>query len=92
MSDGNTEQRELIHEDIDAERNRQDAKWGFPQYNSPMEWAAILSEECGECVKELNNFQLAGKRENFDKAMKEAIETAAVAVSIIEHAQSWIMK
>lgn len=81
--------RSELFERVSAERNRQNFKFGYPQVNSPMEWAAILSEESGECVKELNNYQLSGDDESKENALKEAIETAAVAISIIEHVQHW---
>lgn len=68
---------------ISAERDRQDEKWGFPQTNTFAEWAAILAEETGECCKELNelNFQDGNK----ETMIEEAIQTAAVAMAIIEH-------
>lgn len=39
---------------IITERDRQDAKWGYPQENTYCEWSSILAEEAGELAKELN--------------------------------------
>lgn len=66
------------------ERDRQDTKWGFPQRNTPMEWNSILTEEVGEFAQALNNALLGGDG-NLEKALKEAEQVAAVAISIVEH-------
>jgi len=68
---------------IAAERARQDEKWGYPQLNTYSEWAGILAEECGECCAELNELNFG--RGNVDAMIEEAVQVAAVAVSIIEH-------
>lgn len=39
--------RPAIYRDVDAERDRQDARFGNQVYSWPI-WAAILSEEMGE--------------------------------------------
>lgn len=66
------------------ERDRQDQKWGFPQDNTYGEWGSILAEEAGELCKELNELNFGsgdpGKMET------EAVQVAAVALSILEHA------
>lgn len=66
------------------ERERQDQKWGFPQENTYGEWGSILAEEAGELCKELNELNFGsgdpGKMET------EAVQVAAVALSILEHA------
>ena len=66
------------------ERARQDAKWGFPQANTYCEWASILGEEFGELAKELNELNFG--RGDPQKMISEAVQVAAVAVSIIVHA------
>lgn len=68
---------------ITAERARQDQKWGYPQLNTYSEWAGILAEECGECCAELNELNFG--RGDVVRLIAEAVQVAAVAVSIIEH-------
>lgn len=68
---------------IAKERKRQNSKWGFPQCLTPGEWAGVLAEEVGELSQELNNFGTSG--EHTDNLVVEAIQVAAVAVSIIQH-------
>lgn len=65
-----------------VERKRQDEKWGFPQENSYCEWGSILSEEVGELCKELN--ELNFRRGDLEKMETEAVQVAAVALSILE--------
>lgn len=75
-----------IFDKIAAERDRQDQKWGYPQLNTFSEWAGILAEECGECCAELNELNFGrGKPE---RLFAEAVQVAAVAVSIIEQFQT----
>lgn len=74
--------RENIFALITAERARQDHKWGAPQENTFSEWAGILAEECGEASAELNELNFG--RGNKERAVKELVEAAAVAVAIIE--------
>ena len=76
--------REQAIQRVIKERNRQDAKWGFPQHNTPFEWLSILTEEVGEFAQALNNALLGGDG-NLEHAMVEAVQVAAVAVSIVEH-------
>lgn len=66
------------------ERNRQDQKWGFPQENTYGEWGSILAEEAGELCKELNELNFG--RGDPGKMETEAVQVAAVALSILEHA------
>ena len=71
---------------VNQERVRQNAKWGFPQDNTPFEWVSILTEEVGEFAQAMND-ALLGKagNGNMTKALQEAVQVAAVAVSIVEH-------
>lgn len=66
-----------------SERDRQDAKWGFPQENTYCEWSSILAEETGELAKELNELNFG--RGSVDRMAEEAVQVAAVALSILEH-------
>lgn len=82
------ENKPLTHRDrliaeICAERTRQDDKWGFPQENTYCEWSSILAEETGELAKELNELNFG--RGDVDKMLCEAVQVAAVALSIMEH-------
>lgn len=75
--------RHDIAEKVLREHDRQDEIWGFPQHNSFAEWGCILGEEAGELIKELCDLQFG--RGDVDRMIEEAVQTAAVAVSIIEH-------
>ncbi len=79
----NTEQvLELVRE----ERRRQDKKWGYPQKNTPFEWISILTEEVGELAQATNDAFMGGKGTcDMTKVRTEAVQVAAVAVSILEH-------
>jgi NTP pyrophosphatase (non-canonical NTP hydrolase) len=72
--------REVIYLHIDAERDRQDAKWGgIPgvERRDDHTYAAVLTEEVGECCK--------AWLERDTKALREElVQTAAVAVAWIE--------
>lgn len=73
---------------IDTERNRQDAKWGEQNHESP-KWVAILGEEFGEYCQAVNETvfdngpseRIKGGSENM---VKELTHVAAVAVGAIE--------
>jgi len=67
-----------------AERDRQDAKWGYPQLHSLTEWQTILTEEVGELAAAILAY-LQGTDERLELAwQKEAIQVAAVALAIVE--------
>lgn len=68
---------------IEHERDAQDEKWGFPQRNTPCEWSSILAEEVGELARELNELNF-GRGDNA-RMRAEAVQVAAVAVSILVH-------
>ncbi len=87
---------EKILEEIKQERERQNIKWG-EQNHKPIEWIAILTEEVGEAAKEaldhhFNNpkpvthplTQEWHQEERVRNYRKELIQTAAVAVQMIE--------
>ncbi len=60
---------------IQAERQRQDHKWG-EQNHSDMKWLAILMEEVGELAKAI--------LENDDNGVDELVQVAAVSVAWLE--------
>ena len=66
-----------------SERDRQDAKWGFPQENTYCEWSSILAEETGELAKELNELNFG--RGSVDRMTEEAVQVAAVVRQCIKH-------
>lgn len=74
-----------IFQEIAAERQRQDAKWG-EQNHSPIEWCAILGEEVGEVNKAAleRHFEYAAGVTDLSEYRKELIQVAAVAVSMIQ--------
>ena len=76
--------REEIFSEIDRERQRQDAKWGFPRNDLGLtDWITILVEEVGEAAEAALDVR-SGALDS-DPFIVELIHTAAVAVSIIEH-------
>ena len=65
------------------ERDRQDAKWG-PQDHSLPEWITILMEEVGELAAAVLCHRFGNDDHPELDWRKEAIQVAAVALSIIE--------
>ena len=76
---------EKILEDIQAERRRQDQKWGV-QRHSPVEWVTILGEEYGEVCKAACEAHFPGypSTGNWDAYREELVQTAAVCVAMLE--------
>lgn len=68
--------RDRIYLDVEAERLRQEDKWGF-QHHGRFEWANILMEEVGEVSKAGNDGDMTGLR-------AEIVQVAAVAVAWLE--------
>lgn len=82
--------RNAVFHQIDAERERQDAKWG-EQNHRPERWVCILVEEIGEVAKSVleNNAALHDGHYNLAERYtaqirEELIQVAAVAVAAIE--------
>lgn len=73
-----------FYELVDAERLKQDQKWGLQRHDW-CTWATILTEECGEVSKASleNYFDNIG----LDELENELIQVAAVAKAIWEHIQ-----
>jgi NTP pyrophosphatase (non-canonical NTP hydrolase) len=61
---------------VDAERDRQDAKWG-EQNHHPAYWMTVLSEEVGEAAEAILEGDAVA-------AHKELVEVAAVACAAAE--------
>lgn len=74
--------RERIYVDIDAERERQEAKFGSQRHPWPT-WSAILSEECGEVAEACLKAHWGSERD-LDHLREELVQVAAVAVQIVE--------
>lgn len=70
-----SEQAGILHSVI-RERMRQDGKWG-QQNHHPGNWDGILGEEFGEVQKAVNE-------SDWDNYRTELIETAAVALAMVE--------
>jgi len=90
----------IVLEEIQAEKIKQNAKWGEQNHNL-VEWIAILGEEFGEASREAVDYHFANqpKGETLDTDSlgfehlqhtrlkdyrKELIQLAAVAVQAIE--------
>lgn len=77
-----------ITNEILEERKRQNAKWGVQRHNWA-EWLSILTEEVGEAATDANKARWANDDETAERHVMqlrtELIQTAAVAVQIIEH-------
>lgn len=71
--------------EVYEERGRQDAKWG-QQEHEPERYFSILAEEFGEVAKEVVEFHSPGvdKVERLRNMREELIQTAAVAVAMVE--------
>lgn len=74
--------------DVLAERKRQDAKWG-EQNHDPFLYLTILGEEYGETCQAALNARFSDKdiaiySDKMRKLREEAVQTAAVALAIVE--------
>lgn len=83
----NNPHAEEARELIDAERARQDAKWG-EQNHDPQVWMAILGEEFGELCQAANELRFDSESSDpvfdADHLLAEAVHTAAVSQAIVE--------
>lgn len=81
--------RPVAVQDVLAERGQQDARWGV-QNHDPQTWLSILMEEVGEFSQEIlrSTFSktrpVAGTAMATDNLRIEAVQTAAVALAIVE--------
>ena len=67
--------------EIEAERKRQDAKWG-EQNHDPFVWVTILTEEVGEAAQA--SLEARFGKGSTDSYREELIQVAAVAKSMVE--------
>ena len=71
-----------------SERARQVATWGTQDTNTWPEWMSILMEEVGELAEAINETHFANathpERGGIENIRQEAVQVAAVAMSIIE--------
>ena len=81
---GERAMQELAVQDVLAERERQDAKWG-EQNHDPFTWGAILTEEVGEWQKEALGLRFGpSPSDGAARLREEAVQVAAVALAIVE--------
>jgi len=67
--------------DVMAERFKQDKKWG-EQNHDPVTFLAILVEEVGELAEAALHLKFGGPKAA--NVREEAVQTAAVAIAILE--------
>lgn len=79
---------DIVHEVI-VERLKQETKWG-QQNHEPVKYLSILAEEFGEASKEVVKYTFyedshpVERHQRLVNLRKELIQTAAVAVAMIE--------
>lgn len=76
--------RQTVMNDVWAERERQNRKWGIQHHAYPY-WLTILVEEVGEVAQAMQKGSVAYKSSDANDLYKELIQVAAVAVAIAEH-------
>lgn len=78
--------RTRLYRDIDAERDRQESKFGRQIHSWPV-WAAVLAEESGEVAEAClqAHWQAPGGLEHL---REELVQVAAVAVQMLEKLDS----
>ncbi len=69
--------RMVALDDVDMERNRQDAKWGAQRHLHPDRWNTILVEEVGEVSNAINE-------RDWSNLATELTQVAAVCVAWLE--------
>lgn len=77
-----------VMRDVIIERSAQDQEWGLQRHPFTT-WAAILAEETGEVGKAALTVELdhiTSAKDALHDLRTEAIQAAAVAVAIAEHA------
>lgn len=83
---------QLVLDEIEAERIRQDKKWGTQNHGMAV-WTMILAEEVGEAAREANDYHFSkrgsveldeAQRERGRNYRAELVQVAAVAVAMIE--------
>ncbi len=72
-----------VLDEVFAERERQDARWG-EQNHAPTEWISILGEEYGEVCKAVCEAHFKYDGADWADYRTELVQVAAVAVAMIE--------
>lgn len=75
--------QEKIIGEVLRERQRQDTKWGEQNHTAPV-WGMIIGEEYGEMCKAINEFGFNPTRKTEDDIYKEAIQTMASCMAMLE--------
>lgn len=75
--------KEKIINNVIAERNRQDKKWG-EQNHFPERWATIIGEEYGEMCQAINEFSFNATPEAEQQIYTETIHTMASCMAMLE--------
>lgn len=75
--------QQKIISDVIAERKRQDEKWGEQNHNAFV-WSSIIGEEYGEMCKAINEFGFDPTPETEQEIYKEAIQTMASCMAMLE--------
>lgn len=75
--------RNMVLEDINQERNRQDEKWGIQRHDLGT-WLTILVEEVGEVAQAMQANKGWGKETDASNLYKELIHVSAVSGAIAE--------
>lgn len=75
-------QKKII-EKVLEERQRQDEKWGITDHSASV-WGMIIGEEYGEMCKAINEFMFNPSRKTEDDIYKEAIQTMASCMAMLE--------
>ena len=70
-------QRNLIYQQIESERIRQNEKWG-EQNHKPIEWIGILTEEVGEVAKEAADYHFKNPYLNGQGELQDVLEDDVV--------------
>ena len=72
-----------VLDDVEAERRKQDKKWGTQTHTDPV-WLTILSEEVGESAQEILTQEFGASAKGHGNLREELIHSAAVLVAWIE--------
>jgi NTP pyrophosphatase (non-canonical NTP hydrolase) len=82
---------DVIYKDIQAEADRQDAKFGDQRRQDPFLWMTILGEEFGESCQAVLDYRFLDEWASDEEMLKalrhvreELIQVATVAIRVIE--------
>ena len=74
---------ESVLTEVGDERKRQDDRWGEQNHSLPV-YYTILAEEVGEVAKAILEHRFGSIRGNLEEVREELIQSAAVAVAMVE--------